>query len=122
MFALCKLGFNMDWRHLPPLSALRAFSAFAQTRNVVAAGEALEVLTPGGGGYGGPGLGGVGPAGTDGLGGGGAAKNVGGKGVVIIRYPNVSADPTFISGAATKRTYDTFKSFEFTSGASIQFS
>mgnify|MGYP001953476466 FL=1 len=43
MFALCKLEFNMDWRHLPPLSALRAFAAFAQTRNVVAAGEALGV-------------------------------------------------------------------------------
>lgn len=33
----------MDWRHLPPLSALRAFSAFAQAGNVVAAGEALGV-------------------------------------------------------------------------------
>ncbi|GLQ25250.1 LysR family transcriptional regulator [Sulfitobacter pacificus] len=33
----------MQWRNLPPLSALRAFSAFAETRNVVAAGEALGV-------------------------------------------------------------------------------
>ncbi len=33
----------MNWRSLPPLSALRAFAAFAQTRNVVAAGEALGV-------------------------------------------------------------------------------
>ncbi len=33
----------MEWRHLPPLSALRAFSAFAETANVVAAGEALGV-------------------------------------------------------------------------------
>ncbi len=33
----------MDWRTLPPLSALRAFAAFAQTRNIVAAGDALGV-------------------------------------------------------------------------------
>ncbi|MGB3246484.1 MAG: LysR family transcriptional regulator [Sulfitobacter sp.] len=33
----------MKWRDLPPLSALRAFAAFAQTGNVVAAGEALGV-------------------------------------------------------------------------------
>lgn len=33
----------MEWRSLPPLSALRAFSAFAQTANVVSAGEALGV-------------------------------------------------------------------------------
>ncbi|KIN65354.1 LysR family transcriptional regulator [Sulfitobacter noctilucae] len=33
----------MNWRSLPPLSALRAFAAFAQTRNIVAAGEALGV-------------------------------------------------------------------------------
>jgi LysR family transcriptional regulator, glycine cleavage system transcriptional activator len=33
----------MDWRQLPPLSALRAFSAFAQAGSVVAAGEALGV-------------------------------------------------------------------------------
>jgi len=33
----------MEWRDLPPLSALRAFAAFAQTSNVVAAGEALGV-------------------------------------------------------------------------------
>ena len=33
----------MDWRHLPPLSMLRAYAAFAQTGNVVAAGEALGV-------------------------------------------------------------------------------
>lgn len=33
----------MRWRNLPPLSALRAFCAFAQTGNVVAAGEALGV-------------------------------------------------------------------------------
>jgi len=33
----------MEWRLLPPLSALRAFSAFAETANVVAAGEALGV-------------------------------------------------------------------------------
>jgi len=33
----------MNWRDLPPLSALRAFAAFAQTRNVVAAGDVLGV-------------------------------------------------------------------------------
>lgn len=33
----------MDWRLLPPLSALRAFAAFAETRNIVAAGDALGV-------------------------------------------------------------------------------
>lgn len=33
----------MNWRDLPPLSALRAFAAFAEMRNVVAAGEALGV-------------------------------------------------------------------------------
>lgn len=33
----------MKWRDLPPLSALRAFAAFAQTGNVVAAGDALGV-------------------------------------------------------------------------------
>jgi LysR family glycine cleavage system transcriptional activator len=33
----------MNWRDLPPLSALRAFAAFAETKNVVAAGEALGV-------------------------------------------------------------------------------
>ena len=33
----------MNWRDLPPLSALRAFAAFAQSGNVVAAGDALGV-------------------------------------------------------------------------------
>ena len=33
----------MNWRHLPPLSALRAFAAFAETRNVSSAGDALGV-------------------------------------------------------------------------------
>lgn len=33
----------MDWLSLPPLSALRAFAAFAETGNVVQAGEALNV-------------------------------------------------------------------------------
>lgn len=33
----------MDWRSLPPLSALRAFSAFAENGNVVDAGDALGV-------------------------------------------------------------------------------
>lgn len=33
----------MRWRNLPPMSALRAFAAFAQGGNVVAAGEALGV-------------------------------------------------------------------------------
>jgi|TARA_B110000879_G_scaffold200541_2_gene274631 LysR family glycine cleavage system transcriptional activator len=33
----------MNWRDLPPLSALRAFAAFAQNGNVVAAGDALGV-------------------------------------------------------------------------------
>jgi LysR family glycine cleavage system transcriptional activator len=33
----------MRWRNLPPLSALRAFAAFASSGNVVAAGEALGV-------------------------------------------------------------------------------
>ncbi|MCX7566705.1 LysR family transcriptional regulator [Sulfitobacter sp. F26169L] len=33
----------MEWRSLPPLSALRAFAAFAHCGNVVAAGDALGV-------------------------------------------------------------------------------
>lgn len=33
----------MDWTNLPPLSALRAFSAFSQTGNVTLAGSALNV-------------------------------------------------------------------------------
>lgn len=33
----------MDWRGLPPLSALRAFAALAESGNVVAAGDALGV-------------------------------------------------------------------------------
>lgn len=33
----------MNWRSLPPLSAMRAFTAFAETGNVVAAGDALGV-------------------------------------------------------------------------------
>ena len=33
----------MNWRDLPPLSALRAFAAFSQTGSVVAAGDALGV-------------------------------------------------------------------------------
>ena len=33
----------MNWRSLPPLSALRAFAAFAETRNVSSAGDALGV-------------------------------------------------------------------------------
>ncbi len=33
----------MDWRELPPLSALRAFAAFAEMGSVVAAGDALGV-------------------------------------------------------------------------------
>ena len=33
----------MNWRDLPPLSSLRAFAAFAESSNVVAAGEALGV-------------------------------------------------------------------------------
>lgn len=33
----------MDWRSLPPLSALRAFAAFAQSGTVIAAGDALGV-------------------------------------------------------------------------------
>ncbi|MBY6058467.1 LysR family transcriptional regulator [Leisingera daeponensis] len=33
----------MDWLHMPPLAALRAFSAFTETGNVVRAGEALNV-------------------------------------------------------------------------------
>lgn len=33
----------MDWRSLPPLSALRAFAAFSQSGSVVAAGDALGV-------------------------------------------------------------------------------
>ncbi len=33
----------MNWQNLPPLSALRAFAAFAETRSVVAAGDALGV-------------------------------------------------------------------------------
>lgn len=33
----------MDWRDLPPLSALRAFAAFAEEGSVVAAGDALGV-------------------------------------------------------------------------------
>ncbi|MBY6067670.1 LysR family transcriptional regulator [Leisingera aquaemixtae] len=33
----------MDWLHMPPLAALRAFAAFAETGNVVQAGAALNV-------------------------------------------------------------------------------
>ncbi|OED48317.1 LysR family transcriptional regulator [Rhodobacteraceae bacterium (ex Bugula neritina AB1)] len=33
----------MDWLHMPPLAALRAFSAFAEAGNVVQAGAALNV-------------------------------------------------------------------------------
>ncbi len=33
----------MDWRDLPPLSALRAFAAFSEMSSVVAAGDALGV-------------------------------------------------------------------------------
>ena len=33
----------MDWRTLPPLAALRAFSAFADTGSVQRAGDALNV-------------------------------------------------------------------------------
>lgn len=33
----------MDWQHMPPLAALRAFSAFADRRNVIDAGAALNV-------------------------------------------------------------------------------
>jgi LysR family glycine cleavage system transcriptional activator len=33
----------MNWRDLPPLSALRAFAAFSKSGNVVAAGDALGV-------------------------------------------------------------------------------
>ncbi len=33
----------MEWRSLPPLSALRAFAAFAETGSVTAAGDALGV-------------------------------------------------------------------------------
>ena len=33
----------MDWKQLPPMAALRAFSAFAQSGNVQAAGDALGV-------------------------------------------------------------------------------
>ena len=60
--------------------------------------------------------------GVDGLGGGGGKGGHGGSGVVVLRYPNLALDPTFISGAAEKTTYSTFKSFTFTSNAVIQFS
>lgn len=33
----------MDWMNLPPLASLRAFSAFAERRNVTQAGQALNV-------------------------------------------------------------------------------
>ena len=33
----------MDWLNLPPLAALRTFAAFAEKRNVVEAGMALNV-------------------------------------------------------------------------------
>ena len=33
----------MEWRDFPPLAAMRAFAAFAETGNVVAAGDALGV-------------------------------------------------------------------------------
>ncbi|NQY60098.1 LysR family transcriptional regulator [Cognatishimia sp.] len=33
----------MDWRHLPPIPALRAFAAFAEKRNLVEAGAVLNV-------------------------------------------------------------------------------
>jgi LysR family glycine cleavage system transcriptional activator len=42
-FNKCKLGLHMDWRDLPPLAALRAFTAFAQCGSLVEAGDALGV-------------------------------------------------------------------------------
>ena len=75
----------------------------------------------GGGGGGSVSPGTAGSPGTDGLGGGGGKQASGGKGVVIIRYPQEYPDISFTSGAATKRTYSTFKSYEFTSNAVIQF-
>ena len=33
----------MDWRDLPPLAALRAFAAYAQTQSIASAGDALGV-------------------------------------------------------------------------------
>jgi len=75
----------------------------------------------GGGGGGSLSSGTPGSPGTDGLGGGGGKQASGGKGIVIIRYPQEYPDISFTSGAATKRTYSTFKSYEFTSNAVIQF-
>jgi len=75
----------------------------------------------GGGGGGSLSSGTPGSPGTDGLGGGGGKQAPGGKGIVIIRYPQEYPDISFTSGAATKRTYSTFKSYEFTSNAVIQF-
>ncbi len=40
---LCKYGLHMNWLNLPPLASLRAFAAFAEKRNVVEAGAALNV-------------------------------------------------------------------------------
>lgn len=33
----------MDWKVMPPMASLRAFSAFAETGNLVQAGQALNV-------------------------------------------------------------------------------
>jgi hypothetical protein len=82
-------------------------------------GITYPVFGGGGGGSLSPGT--PGSPGTDGLGGGGGKQASGGKGVVIIRYPQEYPDISFTSGAATRRTYSTFKSYEFTSNAVIQF-
>ena len=42
-FVLCKFGLHMKLLNLPPLTALRAFLALAETGSAVAAGRALNV-------------------------------------------------------------------------------
>ncbi len=39
----CKQGFTVNWLTLPPIAALRAFAAYAETGSVAAAGAALNV-------------------------------------------------------------------------------
>ena len=80
----------------------------------------LGSTAPGGGGVG-RGNAPAGTAGTDGLGGGGGKEAVGGSGIVILRYPDVTGDIVHVSGTSVKRTYTGFKSFTFTSSVEIQF-
>lgn len=40
---ICKVGLHMNWRSMPPLSALRAFEAYASFGSLQKAGDALSV-------------------------------------------------------------------------------